>query len=141
MMKKIPLILILLLALSALAAGEFRTVRVTVVNKSGMPVDVSLTGRVQENIYYVRLPEGDRTSPSEAVVDIVPDDYSFKIYYIELWDPVYGSECGEGSNYAQVTHSTRLTVLECSNKTPNNGEPPNILKYPQGPGHPGFRRR
>ena len=73
-----------------------------------------------------------QTSPTEGVVDVVPDDYSFKIYYVELWDPVYGAECGEGSNYAQVTHNTRLMVLECSNKTPNNGEPPAILKYPEG---------
>jgi hypothetical protein len=107
-----------------------------------MPVEVSLTGRVQEKTYYVRLPEGDRTSPTEGVVDVVPDDYSFKIYYVELWDPVYGAECGEGSNYAQVTHNTRLMVLECSNKTPNNGEPPAILKYPEGrSGRSGFTGR
>lgn len=140
--KKYPLIFILLLALSALGAKNFRTVRVTIVNKSGMPVEVSMTGRVQEMTYYVRLPEGDRTSPTEAVVDVVPDDYSFKIYYVELWDPVYGTECGEGSNAATVTHRMRLNVLECTNKTPNNGEPPTILKYPAGrSGRGGFKGR
>jgi hypothetical protein len=141
MMKKLPFILILFLALTSLGADKFRTVRVTIVNKSGMPVEVSMTGSVQEMVYYVRLPKGDRIWPTEAVVDVVPDDYSFKIYYVELWDPVYGTECGEGSNNATVTHSMRLNILECSNKTPNNGEPPTILKYPEGRGGGGFRRR
>lgn len=140
-MKKYPLILILVLALSALAAKTMRTVRVTVINKSGMPVDVRLTGKYQEETYYLRLSEGDRSYPTEGVVDVLPDEYSFEIFYVELWDPVYGTKCGEGSNYAEVTHSTRLTILECSNSTPNNGEPPSILKYPAGRGRGGFRRR
>jgi hypothetical protein len=140
-MKKVPLLLILILALAALGAKSIRTVRVTVINKSGMPVEVRLTGTYQEEIYYLRLPEGDRTSPTLGVVDVLPDEYSFEIFYVELWDPVYGTKCGEGSNYAEVTHSTRLTVLECSNSTPNNGEPPSILKYPAGRGRGGFRPR
>lgn len=141
-MKKFPLFVILLLALAALGAKSLRTVRVTVVNKSGMPVDVRMTGKYQENIYYLRLPEGDRSTPTEGIMDVIPDTYSFEIFYIELWDPVYGSQCGEGSNRADVTHSTRLTILECSNKTPNNGEPPAILKYPEGrAGRGGFRGR
>lgn len=140
-MKKLPLLVILFLALAALGADKLRTVRVTVINKSGMPVEVQLTGRHQENTYYVRLLEGDRTLPTEAVVDVVPDEYSFHIYYVELWDPVYGAECSEGSNVADVTHSTRLTVLPCTQSTPNNGEPPSILKYPEGRGRGGFRPR
>ena len=140
-MKKLPIVIILLLALTSLGANRMRTVRVTVINKSGMPVDVRMTGKYQEKIYYLRLPEGDRSSPTEGVVDVIPDDYAFEIFYIELWDPVYGSECGEGSNMADVTHSTRLTVLPCADSIPNNGEPPSILKYPQGSGRGGFRRR
>ena len=140
-MKKLIPLLLLLHSVLLIGAAPYRTVRVTVINKSGMPVDVRLTGKYQEKIYYVRIPEGNRTIPAEAVVDVIPDEYSFQIFYIELWDPVYGSECGEGSNSAEVTHSTRLTVLECSNRTPNNGEPPSILKYPAGRGRSGFRRR
>jgi len=140
-MKKSRLIFLVILTFFALGAKPMRTVRVTVVNKSGMPVDLRLTGKYQEEIYYLRLPEGDRTNPTEAFADVVPDQYSFEIFYVELWDPVYGSKCEEGTNSTDVTHSTRLTVLECSNKTPNNGEPPAILKYPQGRGGGGFRRR
>lgn len=140
-MKRLPLLVILLLALTALGADKLRTVRLTVINKSAMPVEVQLTGKHQEEIYYVRLPEGDRTMPTEAVVDVVPDEYSFRIYYVELWDPVYGNECGEGSNVADVIHSARLTILPCLHSTPNNGEPPAILKYPEGRGRGGFRRR
>jgi hypothetical protein len=140
-MNKPIALTLLLLSVLLIGAAPYRTVRVTMINKSGMPVDVRLTGKYQEKIYYVHISEGGRTFPTVAVVDVIPDQYSFQIFYIELWDPVYGSECGEGSNSAEVTHSTRLTVLECSYKTPNNGEPPSILKYPQGQGQGGFRRR
>jgi hypothetical protein len=140
-MKKYAVTLILAFAIFAIGSAPLRTVRITVINKSGMPVDVRLTGKNLEKIYYLRLPEGDRTAPVEVFADILPDQYAFEIFYIELWDPVYGSKCTEGTNSADVTHSTRLTVLECSNKTPNNGEPPGILKYPQGRGGGGVRPR
>jgi hypothetical protein len=140
-MKKVQLFLAFALALSSLGAAGLKTVRVTLVNKSGMPVEVRLTGKYQEHIYYVRLAEGDRTQPAEAVVDVIPDQYSMEIFYIELWDPVYGYTCGSGKQSAEVSHSARLTVLECAYQTPNNGEPPAILKYPQGAGRRGLRRR
>jgi hypothetical protein len=163
-MKKIPILLILLLALLSLGADTMQpvlksgakksgsdctltkktnpTVRVTVINKSGVPIEVRMTGKCWEKIYYARLGEGDRINPTEKYVDVIQDVYTFEIFFIELWDPVYGYECGEGTNSAEVNHSTRLTVLECSNKTPNNGERPTILKYPQGRGRGGgFRRR
>ena len=165
-MKKISIILILLVALSVIGADTMspvlvtsddqnqswpecpfpekanRTARVTVINKSGVPVEVRLTGKCWEQIYYMRLEEGDRVNPTETVADVIPDQYRFEIFFIELWDPVYGYECGEGTNSAVVDQRTRLTVLECSYKTPNNGERPSILKYPQGSGRSGgFRRR
>ena len=163
-MSKIPIILILLLSLSAISADTLQpalendikntksdctfpkktspTVRVNVINKSGVPIEVRMTGKCWEKIYYARLEEGDRIFPTEKYVDVIQDDYSFEIFFIELWDPVYGYECGEGTNSAVINHSTRLTVLECSNNTPNNGERPTILKYPQGRGGGGgFRRR
>jgi hypothetical protein len=165
-MNQLFLILIVLLALPAIAADAMRpalvngdgqnqswtacpfpekanrTVRVTVINKSEMPVQVRMTGKCWEQIYFIRLEEGDRVHPTEASADVIQDEYRFEIFYTELWDPVYGYECGEGSNSAVVNHRTRLTVLECSNKTPNNGERPAILKYPQGAGRGGgFRRR
>jgi hypothetical protein len=141
-MKKWQLFLVFVLALSSLGAMPvLKTVRVTLINKSLVPVEVRLTGKYQENIYYVRLAEGDRTQPAEAVVDVIPDQYSMEIFYIELWDPVYGYTCGSGAQSAEISHSTRLTVLECTNKTPNDGEPPAILKYPQGAGRNRLHRR
>jgi hypothetical protein len=141
-MKKWQLFLVSVLALSSLGATPvLKTVRVTLINKSGAPVEVRLTGKCQENIYYVRLAEGDRTQPAEAVVDVIPDQYSMEIFYIELWDPVYGYTCGSGAQSAAISRSTRLTVLECTNKTPNDGEPPAILKYPQSAGRNRLHRR
>jgi hypothetical protein len=165
-MKKLYFFLAVLLAVSAIGANTMqpvlladgdqnqswpacpfpekanRTVRVTVINKSEMPIQVRMTGKCWEQIYFLRLEEGDRINPTETSADVIQDEYRFEIFYTELWDPVYGYECGEGTNSAVVNHRTRLTVLECSNNTPNNGERPTILKYPQGPGRGGgFRRR
>lgn len=128
-------LLFLILALSSLtlvSAATVKTVRLTVINKSGLPVEISLKGRNLENSYYVRVPEGDRSSPYEKNVDLVPDLYSMSIYYIELWDPVYGYDCTQGGKSVEILHNTRLTFLGCTEVAPNNGEPPSILKYPSG---------
>lgn len=126
------LIIILLLSTLLIGASPVRTVRLTVVNKSGLPVEISLTGQYLENTYYLRVPEGDRLFPAEKHIDLIPDQYSMRIYYIELWDPVYGYDCTEGGKSVPILHATRLTFLGCTYATPNNGEPPAILKYPGG---------
>lgn len=125
---------ILLLSMLLVSAKPIKTVRLMIVNKSGLPVEVSLTGQYLEQSYYLRVPKGDRLNPAEYHADVVPDIYSLQIYYKELWDPVYGYDCTQGGKTAEVLHSTRLTFLGCNYNTPNNGEPPSILKYPQGAG-------
>jgi len=131
MKRKIWIILVLSLLL--IGAKPFRTVRLTVVNKSGLPVEISLAGQYLEYTYYLRVPEGDRLFPTEYHVDVVPDSYTMQIYYKELWDPVYGYDCTGGGKTAELTHATRLTFLGCTYTPPNNGESA-MLKYPQGAG-------
>lgn len=133
-MKRKLLILLVLLSLSLISAKSVKTVRLTVINKSGLPVEISLTGRYLENTYYVRVPEGDKLFPAEKVVDLIPDMYTMSIFYIELWDPVYGYDCTQGGKSVEILQSTRLTFLGCTYTAPNNGEPPSILKYPSGGG-------
>ena len=130
--RKFWIILVLSLLLVGAKKPPVRTVRLTIVNKSGLPVEISLTGKNLEYSYYVRVPEGDRIYPSEYWVDVIPDTYSMLIYYKELWDPVYGYDCTEGGKSAEINHATRLTFLGCTYSPPNRGEQPSILKYPQG---------
>ncbi len=125
---------ILLLSVLLISAAKIKTVRLTVINKSGLPVEIAFTGKYLENSYYLRVPEGDRTSSTIKHIDLVPDLYSMNIYYVELWDPVYGYDCTSGGKSVKITHNTRLTFLGCAYPTPNNGEPPSILKYPSGGG-------
>ncbi len=123
------------ITLLLISAKSVRTVRLTVVNKSGLPVEVRLTGTYYEEIYYLRVPEGDRDHASEAHIDVLPDDYSMQVFYKEYWDPVYGYDCSEGGKNIKLTHSARLTFLGCNYPTPNNGEPSSLLlKYPEGKG-------
>ena len=129
-MKKSLLLLSLLVifTMGASSAG-IRLVRLTVINKSGLDIEISLTGNYEEEFYYLRVPEGDRTSPTEVVFTVIPDEYSSQLYYVELWDPVYGYTCTSESKILDITRNTRLVVTECDQDAPNAGEPPAITKY------------
>lgn len=132
-MKRSSLI-ISLLALLLISANVFpiRLVRLTIVNKSGFPLEIRLTNEEDSNIfYYLRIDEGDRSNPTEKVFTITPGRYQMQPYYIELWDPVYGYSCGQpGSQILYAERNIRIIILECNYSVPrfNLGEP-SIWKY------------
>jgi len=117
-------------------AGAGRLVRLIIVNKSGLPVEVQLTGLTGivgptgiegENSYYLRVPKGDRLVPMVKSFTIVPDYYTVQSYYIELWDPVYGSTCSLlGSQTLDITRDIKVYFLECNRRVPNAGDIPKI---------------
>ena len=131
-MKKI-LLIASLLTLILIAAGPKppKLVRLTVVNKSGLPLEISLTGSCEDNYYYLRVPEGDRLFPTKKVFTVAPDMYSARLYYIELWDPVYGYSCSSKSQQLDVRHNTRVMVLECD-RTPACPGETSIVKFGAG---------
>ncbi len=95
--------LLALAFLSLLLAGASpqpaKLIRLTVVNRSGLPVEIGLTGNIinkynQHITYYLRLPKNDPRGDTVREFTIFPDKYSMKFYYVELWDPVYGTHCG-----------------------------------------------
>lgn len=131
MNKKWILLLLALLSLFLIGAVPFRSalIRLTVVNKSGREVDISLNGRDLEYFYYLTVAEGDGLSPTVQVFTVVPDTYTSQLYFVELWDPVYGYYCNSKSQAIDLTHNVRLTVLPCDRTPPNGGEAPSILKY------------
>ena len=120
--------LVLLLATLLLSASvlPIRLVRLTIVNKSGLPLEIRLTGEDTDTSYYLRIESGDGLLPIEKVFTIIPGTYQMQPYYIELWDPVYGSSCSQpGSETLFAMRNIRVTILECDYTVPrsNSGEP------------------
>jgi hypothetical protein len=125
-------ILTTLLALLLLGASapSPKLVRLTIVNKTGLPLEIKLTGECEDNFYYLRIPEGDRVFPAQETFTITPDIYKMQPYYIELWDPVYGYSCGDaGSKTLYASRNIQVTFLECD-VTPRHRGEPSILKWP-----------
>ena len=129
-------------------AGAGRLVRLIIVNKSDLPVEVQLTGLgltglgpkglgpkgikgleliegstdIEEHSYYLRIPKGDRLAPTEKSFTIVPDVYTVQPYYIDLWDPVYGSTCGAmRSQRVDLTRNkpVKIFIVPCNHRVPN----------------------
>lgn len=125
----IALVLLSLLSIGATyRAGKL--LRLTIINKSGMELEIKLTGSEDENFYVLRVPAGERNDPTEKVFTVAPDTYQIDPYYVELWDPVYGSSCGSSSQRTlAITRKTRITFFECTARLPNGGAP-TLLKYP-----------
>ena len=124
---------ILALVLLGATPKPIRLVRLTIANKSGLDIEVELTGSFYEDDedyhYYLRVPEGSRSSPTERVFTILPDKYKMSVYYVELWDPVYGTKCsGSSSQTVDATRNVKVVVSKCTWTPPNAGEP-SMLKY------------
>jgi hypothetical protein len=118
--------------LSLLLVGAYpqptKLIRLTVVNRSGLPLEIGLTGSLinkfnQHTTYYLRLQKNDPRGDEMRVFTIIPDKYSMKVYYVELWDPVYGARCGTASLSVEAYHNTRVLIPVCTISPPNKGEP------------------
>ena len=129
-MTRKALLVLVLLALSLLSANPkpSRLIRLTVVNRSGLPLEISLTGNIQineyeKNTYYLRVPKNVLPNYVVREFTIIPDKYSMKFYYVELWDPVYGTHCSAATQMVEAFHNTRVVVPVCTYSPPNHGEP------------------
>lgn len=120
---------IIALGLVAATVPPARLMRLTVINKSGRKVEIRLTGMDQGGFYYLHVPEGDRQTPFEQIFTVFPDHYSSTLYYVEIWDPVYGFHCASRSQRLDLTRNVRVVVVECDRRVPNVGEPPSTIKY------------
>ena len=129
-MKKAFLALCLLsLFLMGSDRDSIKLVRLTIVNKSGLKLEVRLTGDCEINQYYLHVPEGNRQSPYHAIFTIIPDRYVVQPYYIELWDPVYGYSCSTPSSQTiDIKRNMRIVIVECD-RTPRKPNEDNIVKF------------
>lgn len=137
-MKK-GLLIISLLTLFLIGGNPYphRLIQLTIVNMSGLPLEIGLTGTFEENFYYLRIPQGDRLFPMEKTFTIVPDEYAIQPYYIELWDPIYGPKCSEQSPQTMDLFRKMRIVFRGCNRPPVNGGETVMLKF----GGPVGRRR
>jgi hypothetical protein len=127
-MKRI-LLAIGLICLLLSAAKPVRLARFTIVNKAGMPIAVQLEGQDQEQFYYLRLPSGDPETPAIQTFTLVPDTYSLQVYYLELWDPVYGASCNEApATSLELNRNIQMVFKACGVTPRRPGEIP-LLKF------------
>jgi len=130
-MKKTILVLALL-SMLLMASDPMNTIRLTIINKSGMDIAVQLIDgdyTDYDNIYYLTVTEGDRLVPNEKAFDIVPGMYNMQVFYIETYDPVYGFSCGQSPPVKLIARKNmKVVIIECGQQPPNWGEP-TMTKY------------
>ena len=132
--------LITLLFIGAKSNSYGNLVHLTILNKSGYELAIKLTGadEEQDNYYYLKVPKGDRDSPTEVTFTIAPDTYSVQPYYIQLWDPIYGYAADNPSARSmEIKSATRIAFLEPGARARSGGEPGQV-KF--GVGRGGRRR-
>ena len=115
-MKKI-LMLVSIVALLLVGACPIptRLVRLTLVNRSPDRVAVQLTGLdVTTSFYYLTLPKSVAGQPVEKTFTIMSQRYSAEIFYLEIYDPVYGFKCSQNpSSNVTASHNLRFIILKC----------------------------
>lgn len=132
-MKKTILLIALLSLLMIAGTKPEPTIRLTIINKSGMDIAIQLRakGRACVNcadstdpkFYYLNVASGDRVSPTIKWYDIEQETYSLQVFYIENWDPVYGFECGTPTpTVLMASRDLRLTILPCGEMPCHPGE-------------------
>lgn len=120
--KKVFLI-IALLSLTTIGAAPKNPVELTVVNKSGMEIAVGLVEANSYRAYYLHVDEGTKSLPKKEVFAIERAQYTMTVYYIEIYDPVYGTVCDDpSSNTWDAIRNFRITVPPCNNAAKNSGE-------------------
>ena len=82
-MKKVSLILLLVILATTLlmAASPIRLVRLTFINKSGHVVYIKLTGKKEDNFYYLTVPYGSKELPDDETFTVVQDVYERETWY------------------------------------------------------------
>jgi hypothetical protein len=130
MKKTLILTSLLILFLMGADSAVVKLVRLTIINKSGMSVDIKLKGQDINNFYYLRVPEGSQANPVEMVFTIVPDEYEMRPYYIEATGEDFTDYCTrEPAKKLCASRNIRITFTQCFKRESNKGEP-SMVKYP-----------
>jgi hypothetical protein len=121
---KLRLTLIAILALFLLGAKGAKVSTLTLVNKSGMSVNVSILANDLSKNYFLNIPEGSRTSPYTTKVTIISDTYRMRVFWLGDKDPATGGPC-RVSHTAQLVaeRNIRIVINECNERNIPVGEP------------------
>lgn len=126
------MLLVALLASNLVAAKAWpgKQYELRIINRSGVPLAIRLTGISDENaFYYLSVPKGVKEWPSEKTFAINSGDYSMSVYYIEIYDPVYGYSCGSApSSTLRMTRQIEIYFNTCGVR-PRHGGEPSQMKY------------
>ena len=127
MYQKTVLLVVALLCLSITGASPLRTVELTIINKSGKEIAIGLVEANSYRAYYLHVAEGTKSTPTKEVFAIERGQYTMNVYYIQIYDPVYGYECDQpGSSTWHAIRNMRVTVKPCDAPAANRGERPLI---------------
>jgi len=111
------------------AAGYTGTNELLVINKSDMPIEMTLTGQDTDSFYVLRVPAADLNGVAQQIFEVAQDTYTSSVWYVEIYDPVYGYSCSSKSMELPVYRNVRVTVTGCDHTVRGRSEPPSILKY------------
>lgn len=126
-MKKL-LVVLALFSIMLNASSKIDLIKLTLINKSEMPIAVQMQGIYQETFYYLNVESGSRIDPVIREFTIPRDAYNLQLYYIETYDPVYGFKCSASATQIEILSNTRIVFLPCGEQPPNPGER-TLLKF------------
>lgn len=129
MRRLILLTSILALFLMGSKPVDQRLVKLTIINKSGEELFITLDNiepYYENNVTYsFTIPPGTKTKPVVRQFTIYRDIYNMVFYYIREWDPVYQySPCNQAPHESvlDATKNQRFTFTSCNQTPPPPGE-------------------
>lgn len=118
------LILIAILAMCLLGAKGAKVSTLTLINKSGMSVNVSILANDLSKNYFLNMPVGTRTSPYVTKLTVVSDSYRMRVFWLGENDPTTGQQCRSSRTARlQANRNIRIVITECDRREIRPGEP------------------
>lgn len=125
----VRLILIAILTVLLLGAKGSGDMVLTVVNKAGMDVAVSLVSVDLSRAYYITIPTGSRGGPTVQRLTLPQDSYRMRVFWLEDKDPETGRPCRRVRNSSLLAlRNIRVVIGNCDQLAPTPGEP-TMYKY------------
>lgn len=131
MKKTLLMLLFILAALITVATSARPNRRLTVINRSGFPLGLRLTGTDPNNHtgvndtynFYLSIEKGEKGSPTVKTFTLPITTYRITAYYIEFYDPVYGYTCtSPQSGSVNMESDVQLSFLPCNQRLPGSGD-------------------
>lgn len=121
---KLRLSILAVLAFLLMGARNPDTMVMTLINKSGMQIAVSIVAQDLTRVYYFTIPEGDKSSPTTSQVEIFKTTYRMRVFWLGEKDPVTGNECRQSRSSTLIARrNMRVVVGRCDMAPEHRGEP------------------